>query len=55
MVSKEGAMHTAKTYVVRVARYGATRLMCLPSAPLVTTFVQKFANDWSRDGAPRCQ
>ena len=40
-------MHTGKTFVVRVARHGATRLMRLPSAPLVSTFVQKFANDWS--------
>ena len=47
MVSEEGAMHTGKTFVVRVARYGATRLMRLPSAPLVKTFVHKFANDWS--------
>src|ERR687883_1609679 len=47
MVSEEGAMHTGKTFVVRVARYGATRLMRLPSAPLVKTFGHKFANDWS--------
>jgi membrane protein len=47
MVSEEGAMHTGKTFVVRVARHGATRLMRLPSALLVRTFVQKFANDWS--------
>jgi membrane protein len=47
MVSAEGAMHTGKTFVVRVARHGATRLMRLPPAPLVRTFVQKFANDWS--------
>jgi membrane protein len=40
-------MHTGKTFVVRVARDGATRLMGLPSAPLVRTFVPKFANDWS--------
>jgi membrane protein len=47
MVSEEGAMHAGKTFVVRVARHGATRLMRLPSAPLDSTFVQKFANDWS--------
>jgi hypothetical protein len=47
MVSEVGAMHTGKAFVARVARHGATRLMRLPSVPLVKTFVHKFANDWS--------